>query len=165
MSADKPKKTPKPEWWPENPYSEIIFTMTTEQYCEAIPDGHLRTAISGYLMRSGWNVASEMIALAIRDQQEDEDDSGPATDALKILDDMLFNTPARQASLRKAIRRQEIAEKVYNIRKVFHLSRKELAKKVSVRRRVIRQIEDADYHGDAEERLQRIIEVLEGGTI
>ena len=51
----------KPEWWPENPYPESVFPMTTDEYCEAVPDGDLRTAISGCLGRVFWDVASEDI--------------------------------------------------------------------------------------------------------
>ena len=51
----------KPEWWPENPYPESVFPMTTDEYCEAVPGGDLRTAISGCLGRVFWDVASEDI--------------------------------------------------------------------------------------------------------
>lgn len=51
----------KPKWWPENPYPESIFPMTDDEYVKAIPNPKLRTAISGYLGRSFWNIASESI--------------------------------------------------------------------------------------------------------
>lgn len=36
------------------PWPEDIWTMTDEEYMRAVPDEHLRTAISGFLMRKGW---------------------------------------------------------------------------------------------------------------
>ena len=44
---------------PENPYPESIFTMTVKEYVETIPDEILRTRISGFLMREGWNVCQQ----------------------------------------------------------------------------------------------------------
>ena len=60
----------KPSWWPQNPYPEDIFTMTREQYIEAVPDPGLRTAITGCLARWAWGVASDMIWDALRAEQE-----------------------------------------------------------------------------------------------
>lgn len=51
----------KPEWWPKNPYPESVFPMTVDEYCEAVPDGDQRTAISGCLGRMFWDIASEDI--------------------------------------------------------------------------------------------------------
>src|SRR3990167_5563364 len=51
----------KPDWWPENPYPEDIFPMTTKDYVEAIPDPKLRTAVSGCIGRWAWDVAADMI--------------------------------------------------------------------------------------------------------
>ena len=50
-----------PSWWPENPYPESVFTMKIKDYVEAIPDGKLRTAISGCLGRMFWDMASKAI--------------------------------------------------------------------------------------------------------
>lgn len=50
-----------PEWWPECPYPESVFTMTTKKFIEAIPDETLRTSISGYCGRVFWNIASKAI--------------------------------------------------------------------------------------------------------
>ena len=38
----------------ECPWPEDIWTMTDAEYVIAIPDPHLRTAVSGFLMRKGW---------------------------------------------------------------------------------------------------------------
>lgn len=51
----------RPKWWPTCPYPEDIFTMTREEYVKAVPDKQLRTAISGLLMRLGWEAASDAI--------------------------------------------------------------------------------------------------------
>ena len=51
----------RPDWWPQCPYPEDVFPMTTEEYAAAVPDEKLRTAISGFLCRLGWEVASEAI--------------------------------------------------------------------------------------------------------
>uniref|UniRef100_A0A6M3JFU1 Uncharacterized protein n=1 Tax=viral metagenome TaxID=1070528 RepID=A0A6M3JFU1_9ZZZZ len=60
-----------PEWWPENPYPESIFPMTDKEYLEAIPNPNLRTAISGFLYRAGWLVATKQISEALRNYLED----------------------------------------------------------------------------------------------
>lgn len=61
----------KPAWWPKNPYPEDIFPATVEEYIKLIPDPQNRTAISGLLMRLGWDVASDMIWRAWQEEQED----------------------------------------------------------------------------------------------
>ena len=47
------------------PWPEDIWTMTIEEYVAAIPDTKLRTAISGLLMRMGWNSAMDAVKRAI----------------------------------------------------------------------------------------------------
>lgn len=51
----------KPDWWPENPYPEIVFPMTFDEYVKALPDPVLRSAVSGHLGRWAWGVAENMI--------------------------------------------------------------------------------------------------------
>jgi hypothetical protein len=63
--------SPKPKWWPENPYPEDVFTMTREQYCESVPDDRLRTAISGCLGRLFWGMASEAIWDAMQNAERE----------------------------------------------------------------------------------------------
>jgi hypothetical protein len=43
------------------PWPESVWAMTDEDYVKAIPDEKLRTAISGFLMRKGWELAIEDI--------------------------------------------------------------------------------------------------------
>ena len=57
----------RPVWWPENPYPESVFPMTTAEYVAAIPDPLLRTRISGYCGREFWNVADRCIHEAIEE--------------------------------------------------------------------------------------------------
>ena len=61
----------KPEWFPENPYPESIFPMTDDEYVKAIPDPHLRTAISGFLGRKFWDLAEQAILEAWEEQEAD----------------------------------------------------------------------------------------------
>ena len=51
----------KPDWFPSCPWPEDVWTMTKEEYAKAIPDPKLRTAISGFVMRLGWELAEEEI--------------------------------------------------------------------------------------------------------
>lgn len=39
------------------PWPEDVWTMTNDDYVKAIPDEKMRTAISGFLMRKGWEIA------------------------------------------------------------------------------------------------------------
>ena len=52
-----------PTWWPQTPYPESIFPMSFKEACqrykEAIPDGKVRTAISGALGRHFWQLGAE----------------------------------------------------------------------------------------------------------
>jgi len=51
----------KPAWWPECPYPKEVFPMTIEEYVAAVPDEKLRTAVSGYMARFGWERAEAHI--------------------------------------------------------------------------------------------------------
>ncbi len=41
----------------ECPWPKSVWPMTEKQYVKAVPDPQTRTAISGFLMRRGWEVA------------------------------------------------------------------------------------------------------------
>ena len=47
---------------PECPWPKDIWPMTDKEYAAAIPDKQLRTAISGFLMRCGWELALAALA-------------------------------------------------------------------------------------------------------
>ena len=51
----------------QTPYPVSVWPMTNEQYAEAIPDPHLRTAISGYLARFGWEIAINQVRDILHD--------------------------------------------------------------------------------------------------
>lgn len=51
----------KPEWWPSCPWPKSVWVMTQKEYKEAVSDPKTRTAISGFLMRKGWELAEEDI--------------------------------------------------------------------------------------------------------
>ena len=55
----------------QSPWPENIWTMTEDSYCATVPDPDTRTAISGYLMRKGWELAVEkMKELAQQEAKE-----------------------------------------------------------------------------------------------
>jgi hypothetical protein len=58
-----------PDWWPECPYPENIFTADIEDIARALPDDNLRTAISGAYGRIFWKIASRMIYEAMINHQ------------------------------------------------------------------------------------------------
>jgi hypothetical protein len=58
---------PLPEWWADCPWPESVWQMTEAQYVAAVPDDKMRTAISGLLMRMGWNVAMKQARQMIQD--------------------------------------------------------------------------------------------------
>lgn len=68
MEKYTPEENKRPYWWPECPYPGSVFPMTTEEYMRAIPDHKLRTAISGYLARFGWEKAEEAIWRKIKEE-------------------------------------------------------------------------------------------------
>lgn len=59
-------KKAKPD---SSPWPEDIWTMTDEEYVKAIPDKYIRTAISGFLMRKGWELAIEDFERAIKEAE------------------------------------------------------------------------------------------------
>jgi hypothetical protein len=55
------------------PWPKDIWTMTDKQYVNAVPDEKLRTAISGFLMRKGWEACMmqimELLNAALEEQK------------------------------------------------------------------------------------------------
>ena len=51
----------KPNWWPENPYPKEVFPMERSEYPKIVPDDKIRTALSGCLGRTFWEMASDAI--------------------------------------------------------------------------------------------------------
>jgi hypothetical protein len=62
LSPDKEMTpSPKPTWWPPCPWPSDVFPLSREEYCNLVPDPAMRTAITGLLMRMGWEAAEETI--------------------------------------------------------------------------------------------------------
>jgi len=57
----------RPSFWPECPWPADVWPMTQQDYIAAVPDLKLRTAISCFLMRSGWKTAEEGIWKSLKD--------------------------------------------------------------------------------------------------
>jgi hypothetical protein len=50
----------------ECPWPESVWPMTDDEYVKAVPDPKKRTAISGFLMRKGWELCrKEMLKTMI----------------------------------------------------------------------------------------------------
>ena len=58
----------KPDWWPQCPYPESVFPMTSDEYVRAVPDPKLRTAISGSLGRLFWELCEQRIFNALKEK-------------------------------------------------------------------------------------------------
>ena len=69
----------KPDWWPKNPYPEDVFPMRRSEYPKIVPDEMTRTALSGCLGRTFFDMISEDIWDRL--QQHLEDLEGEASDA------------------------------------------------------------------------------------
>jgi hypothetical protein len=59
------EKIEKPDWAPMCPWPRDLWPMTEAEYVAAVPDPETRTAISGFLMRRGWERAEEDIYHAL----------------------------------------------------------------------------------------------------
>ena len=62
LTAERDRLLEIPCPWPDD-----IWTMTDEKYVEAVPDPTLRTVISGFLMRCGWELFRQE---ALRGEEE-----------------------------------------------------------------------------------------------
>ncbi len=67
MSESKPK----PNWWPDNPYPQKIFTMSESRFEEALPDPAVRTGVAGMLGREFWDIASKSIWDALQNAKDE----------------------------------------------------------------------------------------------
>jgi hypothetical protein len=83
MVKDKPRVYPK--WLPQCPWPADIWTMTEDEYVKAVPDPALRTRISGFLMRYGWEIARDDIFSGLCREIADSTEINVQA-ALKILD-------------------------------------------------------------------------------
>jgi hypothetical protein len=51
------------------PWPADIWPMTDEEYAQAVPDPHTRTAVSGFLMREGWRLCAKRIDELMKDAE------------------------------------------------------------------------------------------------
>jgi len=63
-----------PEWFPDNPYPESVFTMTEEEYVNEVQDEKLRTRISGLMARFGWKVCANQMLSYLKQMALDQQD-------------------------------------------------------------------------------------------
>jgi len=81
----------------------------------------------------------------------------PTTDAVEILHRRHFEgKPAMLAILEEARADDEIAQKIYALRTKAGLTQGQLAKRVGTTATAIRQLEEADYDGNALAMLRRV---------
>ena len=57
----------------ECPWPQSVWPFTIKEYIKAVPDEHLRTAISGFLMREGWLIARKELKDALERAEEVSD--------------------------------------------------------------------------------------------
>ena len=57
---------------PVCPWPKSIWKMTEDEYVKAVPDPKVRTAISGFLMRSGWEIYRMQLLEALTADKEDD---------------------------------------------------------------------------------------------
>ena len=83
------------------------------------------------------------------------------SDALEIIDKKFFRgKPERLAELAEAEAEDEVARKIYQLRKSARLTQAQLAKLVRTTASVICRLEDADYEGHSLAMLRRIASAL-----
>jgi len=54
------------------PWPKDIWTMMDKEYVKAVPDERLRTSISGFLMRKGWEACIMQIMEILNATLEDQ---------------------------------------------------------------------------------------------
>lgn len=84
------------------------------------------------------------------------------TDAVEILHRRFFRgQPERQRVLEEARADDEVARKIYELRKKAGLTQAQLAKMIGTTASVISRLEDADYEGHSLAMLRRIAAALD----
>ena len=84
-----------------------------------------------------------------------------ADDALKILDEMFFQSEEARRELRAAETSAQISRQVYALRKDAGLTQMELAEHIGTSHSVISRLEDDDYEGHSLNLLRRIAEAFD----
>jgi ribosome-binding protein aMBF1 (putative translation factor) len=86
----------------------------------------------------------------------------PTTDAVEILHRRFFKgQPERLKALEEARADDEVARKIFELRKKAGLTQAQLAKMIGTTASVISRLEDADYEGHSLAMLRRIAAALD----
>jgi ribosome-binding protein aMBF1 (putative translation factor) len=86
----------------------------------------------------------------------------PTTDAVEILHRRFFRgQPERLKALEEARADDEVARKIFELRKKAGLTQAQLAKMIGTTASVISRLEDADYEGHSLAMLRRIAAALD----
>jgi ribosome-binding protein aMBF1 (putative translation factor) len=86
----------------------------------------------------------------------------PTTDAVEILSRRFFKgQPERLKALEEARADDEVARKIFELRKKAGLTQAQLAKRIGTTASVISRLEDADYEGHSLAMLRRIAAALD----
>ncbi len=86
----------------------------------------------------------------------------PATDAVEILHRRFFKgQPERLKALEEARADDEVARKIFELRRKAGLTQAQLAKMIGTTASVISRLEDADYEGHSLAMLRRIAAALD----
>ena len=89
----------KPDWWPQNPYPADIFIGDRSELPTLIPDGTLRTHLSGIMGRLFWDIASDTIF----DRWQQYRDSAPvAAERARVLAEVREIVSAADCAARDA---------------------------------------------------------------
>jgi ribosome-binding protein aMBF1 (putative translation factor) len=82
------------------------------------------------------------------------------TDAIEILDRMLYTDPKRRAEAEQAFVHACFAQEIYRLRTKAGLTQAQLAKRVGTSVSAISRLEDADYDGHSVNVLVRVLAAL-----
>ena len=85
----------------------------------------------------------------------------PTTDAVEILRrDLLGNDPRAMVEYERAKADLVVARRIYGLRETAGLTRTQLARRLGTSWTVISRLEDADYEGDSQTMLDRVVATL-----
>jgi DNA-binding XRE family transcriptional regulator len=88
--------------------------------------------------------------------------SKPTTDALKIIDHLLYRgKPHRLKALEEVRANDEVGRKIYQLRSKAKLTQAQLANLIGTTASVICRLEDADYEGHSLAMLRRVAAALQ----
>jgi ribosome-binding protein aMBF1 (putative translation factor) len=83
------------------------------------------------------------------------------SDAMRIIERLIGDDPARRAGIADARLDLEVAQVVYDARKQAGLTQAQLARKIGTTQSVISRLEDADYGGHSLSMLRRIARAID----